>query len=135
MATAVSKVGPLSFETHPSAYKHWKLTFDGPIATLGMDVQEDGGLLPDYKLKLNSYDLGVDIELNDALQRIRFEHPETHTVVVTSMRSASSAPAPTSSRRADRPMRGRSTSASSRTRRAAASKTRARTQASSFSRR
>ena len=86
MATAVSKIGPLSFDVHPSTYKHWKLTFDGPIATLGMDVQEDGGLSPDYKLKLNSYDLGVDIELNDALQRIRFEHPETHTVVVTSMR-------------------------------------------------
>ncbi len=86
MATSVSKIGPLSFETHPSRYKHWKLTFDGPVATLGMDVQEDGGLLSDYKLKLNSYDLGVDIELNDALQRIRFEHPETHTVVVTSLR-------------------------------------------------
>ena len=86
MATAVSKIGPLSFDAHPSTYKHWKLTFDGPIATLGMDVQEDGGLLPDYKLKLNSYDLGVDIELNDALQRIRFEHPETHTVVVTSLK-------------------------------------------------
>ena len=86
MATAVSKIGPLSFDVHPSTYKHWKLSFDGPVATLGMDVQEDGGLLSDYKLKLNSYDLGVDIELNDALQRIRFEHPETHTVVVTSMR-------------------------------------------------
>ena len=86
MATAVSKIGPLSFAVHPSTYKHWKLSFDGPVATLGMDVQEDGGLSPDYKLKLNSYDLGVDIELNDALQRIRFEHPETHTVVVTSMR-------------------------------------------------
>lgn len=86
MATAVSKIGPLSFDVHPSTYKHWKLTFDGPVATLGMDVQEDGGLSSDYKLKLNSYDLGVDIELNDALQRIRFEHPETHTVVVTSLR-------------------------------------------------
>jgi len=86
MATAISKIGPLSFDVHPSTYKHWKLTFDGPVATLGMDVQEDGGLSADYKLKLNSYDLGVDIELNDALQRIRFEHPETHTVVVTSMR-------------------------------------------------
>ncbi len=86
MATAVSKIGPLSFETDPGKYRHWKLTFDGPVATLGMDVQEDGGLSPDYKLKLNSYDLGVDIELNDALQRIRFEHPETHTVVITSLR-------------------------------------------------
>ncbi len=86
MATVTSKIGPLSFETHPSQYRHWKLTFDGPIATLGMDVQEDAGLAPDYKLKLNSYDLGVDIELADAIQRIRFEHPETHTVVITSMR-------------------------------------------------
>ncbi len=86
MATAVSKIGPVSFDTHPSKYRHWTLTFDGPIATLGMDVQEDAGLSPDYKLKLNSYDLGVDIELADALQRIRFEHPETHTVVVTSAR-------------------------------------------------
>ncbi len=76
----------VSFETHPSTYRHWKLTFDGPIATLGMDVQEDAGLGPDYKLKLNSYDLGVDIELADAITRIRFEHPEVHTVVVTSLK-------------------------------------------------
>src|SRR5580704_8139324 len=78
--------GPLSFETHPSRYRHWKLGFDGPVATLSMDVQEDGGLVPDYKLKLNSYDLGVDIELADAIQRLRFEHPEVHTVVVTSLK-------------------------------------------------
>jgi benzoyl-CoA-dihydrodiol lyase len=72
------------FDTHPQRYRHWKLSFDGPIATLTMDVDEDGGLRPGYKLKLNSYDLGVDIELHDALQRIRFEHPETRTVVLTS---------------------------------------------------
>jgi benzoyl-CoA-dihydrodiol lyase len=89
MATPDSTVPappPLSFERHPSTYQHWKLTFDGPIATLGMDVQEDAGLSPGYKLKLNSYDLGVDIELADAINRIRFEHPEVHTVVVTSLR-------------------------------------------------
>jgi benzoyl-CoA-dihydrodiol lyase len=76
----------VSFETHPSAYRHWKLTFDGPVATLGMDVQEGAGLWSDYKLKLNSYDLGVDIELADAITRIRFEHPEVHAVVVTSLK-------------------------------------------------
>jgi benzoyl-CoA-dihydrodiol lyase len=77
----------LSFETSPDQYKHWKLTFDGPVATLAMDVREDAGLRPaDYKLKLNSYDLGVDIELADALQRIRFEHPEVHAVVLTSLK-------------------------------------------------
>src|SRR2546426_12178375 len=62
--------------THPSRYRHWRLSCDGPIATLTLDVQEDGGVRPGDKLKLNSYDLGVDIELHDALQRIRFEHPE-----------------------------------------------------------
>jgi benzoyl-CoA-dihydrodiol lyase len=77
----------LTFETSPEHYKHWKLTFEGPIATLAMDVKEDAGLRPnDYKLKLNSYDLGVDIELADALQRIRFEHPEVRTVVLTSLK-------------------------------------------------
>ena len=86
MAAAVSKIGPLSFETHPTKYRHWKLTFDGNVATLGMDVDQDAGLSPDYKLKLNSYDLGVDIELADAIQRLRFEHPETHTVVITSLK-------------------------------------------------
>ena len=73
-----------SFETHPDRYKHWKLSFDGDVARLVMDVQEDGGLVPGYELKLNSYDLGVDIELCDAIQRIRFEHPEVRSVVVTS---------------------------------------------------
>src|SRR5580704_8556486 len=78
--------GPLSFETHPSKYRHWKLRCEGAVATLSMDVQEDAGLSPDYRLKLNSYDLGVDIELADALQRIRFEHPEVHAVVMTSLK-------------------------------------------------
>ncbi len=74
----------VEYQTHPSQYKHWKLSFNGPVATLAADFAEDGGLRPGYKLKLNSYDLGVDIELNDALNRIRFEHPEVRTVVVTS---------------------------------------------------
>jgi benzoyl-CoA-dihydrodiol lyase len=76
----------ITFDTHPDRYKHWQLSFDGPIATLSMDVREDAGLSPDYKLKLNSYDLGVDIELADAIQRIRFEHPEVRTVIVTSLK-------------------------------------------------
>jgi len=78
--------GKVDYRTDPSQYRHWKLSFDGPVATLGMDIAEDGGLRPGYKLKLNSYDLGVDIELHDALNRIRFEHPEVRTVVVTSMK-------------------------------------------------
>ncbi|HTL46380.1 MAG TPA: 2,3-epoxybenzoyl-CoA dihydrolase [Vicinamibacterales bacterium] len=87
MATATdAKTPAVRFETDPARYKHWKLTFDGPIATLSMDVQEDAGLSPDYKLKLNSYDLGVDIELADAIQRLRFELPEVRTVVITSMK-------------------------------------------------
>jgi benzoyl-CoA-dihydrodiol lyase len=77
---------PVVFETSPDQYKHWRLSFDGPIATLSMDVAEDGGLRPDYRLKLNSYDLAVDIELADAVQRIRFEHPEVHAVVMTSLK-------------------------------------------------
>ena len=76
----------VDFQTDPTQYRHWKLSFEGAVATLAMDVAEDGGLRPGYKLKLNSYDLGVDIELHDALQRIRFEHPEVRTVVVTSMK-------------------------------------------------
>jgi benzoyl-CoA-dihydrodiol lyase len=86
MATATTPTPAVSFETAPDRYRHWKLTFDGPVATLSMDVQEDAGLSPDYKLKLNSYDLGVDIELADAVQRIRFEHPEVHAVVITSLK-------------------------------------------------
>ena len=87
MATATNTTPTaVNFETSPDQYRHWKLAFDGPIATLSMDVQEDAGLSPDYRLKLNSYDLGVDIELADAIQRIRFEHPEVHTVVITSLK-------------------------------------------------
>jgi benzoyl-CoA-dihydrodiol lyase len=76
----------VSFDTSPDRYHHWKLSFDGPVATLSMDVQEDAGLSPDYKLKLNSYDLGVDVELADAIHRLRFEHPEVHAVVITSLK-------------------------------------------------
>jgi benzoyl-CoA-dihydrodiol lyase len=74
----------VDFQTHPSRYRHWRLVTDGPVATLTMDVDEQGGLVPGYELKLNSYDLGVDIELYDAVQRLRFEHPEVRAVVVTS---------------------------------------------------
>jgi benzoyl-CoA-dihydrodiol lyase len=81
------KVEVVDFQTDPSRYKHWKLMLDAPVATLTMDVAEDGGLRPGYKLKLNSYDLGVDIELHDALQRIRFEHPEIRSVVITSAKN------------------------------------------------
>ncbi|TCG08803.1 benzoyl-CoA-dihydrodiol lyase [Paraburkholderia steynii] len=76
----------VDYRTDPSQYKHWKLSFNGPVATLGIDIAEDGGIRDGYKLKLNSYDLGVDIELHDALQRIRFEHPEVRTVVLTSLK-------------------------------------------------
>src|SRR5438128_9744620 len=76
--------GLVDFRTEPARYKHWKLSFDGPVATLAMDVREDGGLRPGYELKLNSYDLGVDIELYDAVQRLRFEHPEVRAVVIKS---------------------------------------------------
>lgn len=76
----------VDYRTDPSQYRHWKLSFDGAVATLGIDIAEDGGIREGYKLKLNSYDLGVDIELHDALQRIRFEHPEVRTVVMTSLK-------------------------------------------------
>jgi benzoyl-CoA-dihydrodiol lyase len=76
----------ISFQTSPDQYKHWQLKLNGPVATLSMDVQEDQTLAEGYKLKLNSYDLGVDIELADAIQRLRFEHPEVRTVVVTSLK-------------------------------------------------
>ena len=77
----------MTFETSPDQYKHWRLTVDGNVATLTMDVREDAGLRPnDYKLKLNSDDLGVDIELADVLQRLRFEHPEVYSVVLTSLK-------------------------------------------------
>ena len=85
--TVPAQTPSVTFETSPDQYKHWKLTIEGAVATLAMDVKEDAGLRPhDYKLKLNSYDLGVDIELADALQRIRFEHPEVRAVIVTSGR-------------------------------------------------
>ncbi len=74
----------IDFSTNPSQYKHWQLSFDGPVATLAMDVAENGGMAPGYELKLNSYDLGVDIELYDATQRLRFEHPEIKSVIITS---------------------------------------------------
>ncbi len=74
----------VDFFTHPSRYRHWRLSIDGRVATLAMAVNEDAGLRPGYKLKLNSYDLGVDIELHDALQRLRFEHPEVGCAVITS---------------------------------------------------
>src|SRR5262245_58823528 len=75
---------PVDFRVDPSRYRHWKLRIDGRIAALTMDVKEDGGLRPGYELKLNSYDLGVDIELYDAIQRLRFEHPEVGAVILTS---------------------------------------------------
>ena len=80
----MSQTARVDYQTHPSQYRHWKLKFEGPVATLAADFDEEAGLRPGYKLKLNSYDLGVDIELNDAVNRIRYEHPEVRTVVVTS---------------------------------------------------
>jgi len=74
----------VDYQTHPDRYAHWRLGIEGPVATLTLDIREEKGIRPGYKLKLNSYDLGVDIELHDALQRIRFEHPQVRTVVVTS---------------------------------------------------
>ena len=82
-----TKPAPVDYQTEPSRYKHWRVSLDGPVATLTMDVAEDGGIRPGYKLKLNSYDLGVDIELHDALQRIRFEHPEIRSVVIASAKN------------------------------------------------
>src|SRR5262252_67380 len=76
----------VTFDVPRGEYRHWRMEIDGRIATLSMNVDEEGGLRPGYKLKLNSYDLGVDIELNDILQRIRFEHPEVACVVLTSAR-------------------------------------------------
>ena len=74
----------IDFQTDPSRYRHWRLSFDGPVATLTMDVDPDAGLFEGCELKLNSYDLGVDIELADAVQRLRFEHPEVRCVVLRS---------------------------------------------------
>ncbi len=81
LANGATRIG---FETDPSRYKHWKLSIDGDVATLAMDVDEKGGLYEGYELKLNSYDLGVDIELADALQRLRFEHPDVKVVLMRS---------------------------------------------------
>ena len=72
----------IDFQTEPARYRHWKLRIEGPVAHLVMDVDAGGGLFPGYELKLNSYDLGVDIELADAVQRLRFEHPTVRTVVL-----------------------------------------------------
>ncbi|HSP35863.1 MAG TPA: enoyl-CoA hydratase-related protein, partial [Thermoanaerobaculia bacterium] len=74
----------ITFDRDPLSYQHWRLSSDGPVATLSLDVNEDAPIEPGYKLKLNSYDLGVDIELRDALDRIRFEHPEVGAVVISS---------------------------------------------------
>ena len=83
-APAGSAPGRVEFQVSPDRYRHWRVSYDGPVATLVMDVDEHGGLVPGYELKLNSYDLGVDIELYDAVQRLRFEHPDVRTVVMTS---------------------------------------------------
>jgi len=83
-ANAVTKAPWVDYQTHPQRYRHYKVRYDGPVATLSLDIDENGGIREGYKLKLNSYDLGVDIELADALQRIRFEHPEVRAVVLTS---------------------------------------------------
>jgi len=82
----VSHPTAIDYRTDPSCYRHWNLSFDGPVATLALNIDEDAGIRPGYKLKLNSYDLGVDVELHDAINRIRFEHPEVRTVVVTSLK-------------------------------------------------
>src|SRR6266566_10114588 len=74
----------IDFQTDPSRYRHWRIDYDGPVASLILDVDPAGGLFPGTELKLNSYDLGVDIELADAVQRLRFEHPEIRCVVVRS---------------------------------------------------
>src|SRR6516162_4983616 len=86
-AAATEAEAPVDYRTDPSRYRHWKLDVAGDVATVTMDVDEAGGLRPGYRLKLNSYDLGVDIELHDALQRIRFEHPSVRVVVVTSAKN------------------------------------------------
>jgi benzoyl-CoA-dihydrodiol lyase len=86
-AAAAGAEALVDYRTSPSQYRHWKLDVDGVVATLTLDVEEGGGLRPGYRLKLNSYDLAVDIELHDALQRIRFEHPTVRVVVLTSAKS------------------------------------------------
>jgi len=86
MSTTPDTAALVDYRTEPGKYRHWTLKFEGPVATLAMGVDENAGLRPGYKLKLNSYDLGVDVELHDAINRIRFEHPEVRTVVLTSSR-------------------------------------------------
>ncbi|MBQ0958061.1 benzoyl-CoA-dihydrodiol lyase [Ideonella sp. 4Y11] len=86
MSTTPDTAALVDYRTEPGRYRHWTLKFEGPVATLAMGVDENAGLRPGYKLKLNSYDLGVDVELHDAINRIRFEHPEVRTVVLTSSR-------------------------------------------------
>src|ERR1700682_2457240 len=86
-ADAPAEPGLVTFDTAPERYRHWRLRVDGRVATLELDVDEDAGIRPGYKLKLNSYDLGVDIELHDAIQRIRFEHPEIRSVVFASAKN------------------------------------------------
>src|SRR5690349_14944421 len=83
-APAVADEPEVSFDAHPDGYRHWRLEVDGEVARLLLAVDEQGGLQPGYELKLNSYDLGVDVELYDAVQRLRFEHPGVRAVVVTS---------------------------------------------------
>ena len=119
----------IEFATQPDRYRHWKLSIDGRIATLSMDVQEDAPLVPGYKLKLNSYDLGVDIELYDAVQRLRFEHPAVATVVLTSASPSSFVPEPIFVCWPSLPTRIRSTSANSPMKPATALKTPAHTPA------
>jgi benzoyl-CoA-dihydrodiol lyase len=82
----MDQLAAVNYQTSPAQYQHWSFKIEGEVATLALDIQEDGGIAPGYKLKLNSYDLGVDIELNDAVQRLRFEHPEVKAVVVTSLK-------------------------------------------------
>jgi benzoyl-CoA-dihydrodiol lyase len=85
MSDTAQTTGPaVDYRTDPTQYRHWSISVEGPVARLSLDIAEDGGIRPGYKLKLNSYDLGVDIELNDALNRIRFEHPQVRSVIVTS---------------------------------------------------
>jgi len=84
MEETTTRLEPIRFETHPDRYRHWRLSIEGPIARLVLSVQEEASLRPGYRLKLNSYDLGVDIELQDAVQRLRFEHPEVRAVILTS---------------------------------------------------
>ena len=82
--SGAARMQTIDFQTEPARYRHWRIEFDGDVAYLIMDVDQAGGLFDGYELKLNSYDLGVDIELNDAVQRLRFEHPQVRCVVIKS---------------------------------------------------